>query len=81
MCRGFFCHKENILKYYCNNLIYVWNSKNSSLELLTWLYVKNMKWLLDKANHVFFLTFNIASSIFAGMNQVQFKEKKIGSQT
>lgn len=82
MCRGFFCHKENILKYYCNNLIYVWNSKNSSLELLTWLYVKNMKWLLDKANHFFFfLAFNIASNILAGMNQVQFKEKKIGSQT
>lgn len=40
-----------------------------------------MKWLLDKANHVFFLTFNIASNILAGMNQVQFKEKKIGSQT
>lgn len=77
MCRGFFCHKENILKYYCNNLIYVWNSKNSSLELLTWLYIKNIK-LLDKANHVIF---NKASNILAVINQVQFNEKKIGYQT
>lgn len=34
MCWGFFCYKENILKYYCNNLIYVWNFKILVLNCL-----------------------------------------------